>query len=90
MKIKYRTWGKPPHDRFKSEEVEAELLPCPMCTVDREQVLEVKVVSDPWHLDKEVARGLWAVECGNCGCVMPGFDSATEAVAGWNNRTEQR
>lgn len=90
MKIKYRTWGKPPHDRFKSEEVEAELLPCPMCTVDGEQVLKVMVVCDPWYLDEEAARGRWAVECGNCGCLLPGNETAGVAVQHWNNRTEAR
>lgn len=92
MKIKYREQvaGAPLPCLAKTQEVEAELLPCPMCRVDGEQVLEVKVVCDPWELDSEKADGEWAVACGNCGCLLPGFETAAAAVQGWNNRTESR
>lgn len=92
MLIKYREQvaGAPLPCLAARVEVEAELLPCPMCGVDGEQVLKVMVVCDPWQIDEEKAAGAWAVECGNCGCLLPGWETAGEAVADWNNRREIR
>jgi hypothetical protein len=87
MKIKYRNWGNPPHDRFKSTELEADLLPCPKCRVDGEQLIVASWVScESRDLDDEQAAGQWAVQCGDCGLVLPGHKTAAEAVAEWNDR----
>ena len=87
MLIKYREQvaGAPLPCLAATREVEAGLAACPMCRQDGEQVLKVMVVAAPWDIDEEVAKGKWAVECGNCGCLMPGYSTAAAAVAGWNN-----
>jgi hypothetical protein len=90
MKIKYREQvaGAPLPCLAATREVEAVLLPCPKCRVDGEQLLVVKVFADPWELDEETVKGQWAVECGNCGIVLPGFPTAALVVEAWNDRTD--
>jgi len=93
MKIRYceRVSGAVLPCLAATREVEAELLPCPLCGVDGEQILVPELVCCYAHaLDDDLARGQWAVECGNCGIVLPGWAQPGEAVRHWNNRTEQR
>jgi hypothetical protein len=93
MKVKYRepVPGAVLPCLAATREVEAELLPCPLCGVDGEQLLVPEMVCcEAQDLDDEQARGKWAVQCGNCGLVLPGWAHPDLAVQQWNDRTEAR
>ncbi len=69
--------------------VDVNLLPCPLCGVDGEQVIHRNFVAEESrHLDDETANGRPAIECGACGIVLC-RDTAAEAVRLWNDRSRE-
>jgi len=83
MQITYKT--RDPATRLWTEHI-ADVLPCPFCGVDGEQVLYLMIVCRVGWLDEETADGQMAVTCGNCGMVGPQGEKESEAIEAWNGR----
>ena len=70
----------------------SELLPCPFCGGEAELhdgVVIIPVIDESGaYIDADVEDTPAWVECAACGAATDGVDSADEAIAAWNRRTQ--